>query len=86
MFAFDSLLYKIVLNELTRKIWIALLVLTLNWAALHDIFVGEPDDWMVWLFMIGSALLLVSYFIGETRHVACSLPNTFTHGLVKTSS
>lgn len=49
-----------------RKILIALFVLALlalDWAALHDILKGEANVWMEWLFVLGSALLLITVFI-----------------------
>jgi len=45
-----------------RKALIALSVLVLlalNWAALHDILKGEQNVWMEWSVVLGSALLLI---------------------------
>jgi hypothetical protein len=53
-----------------RKILIALFVLVLlalNWAALHDILKAEPDTWMEWSFVVGSVLLLAAYLIRKIR-------------------
>ena len=53
-----------------RKIIIALLVsilLALNCAALHDILRGEANVWMEWLFLIGSARLLLAFFVRKVR-------------------
>lgn len=49
-----------------RKIIIALLVfvlLALNWAALHDILKGEPNVWMEWTVVLGTALIPITFFI-----------------------
>jgi uncharacterized membrane protein len=36
-----------------------LVVLALNWAALHDIIKGEPNPWMEWTIVIASLMLLL---------------------------
>ncbi len=44
-----------------RKVLIgalSLLLLGVDWAALHDILKGERDVWLEWAFLIASALLL----------------------------
>lgn len=53
-----------------RKVLIALfvlLVLALNWAALHDILKGEANVWAEWAFVIVSVLLLAVYLIRKMR-------------------
>lgn len=47
-----------------------LVLLALNWAALHDIIKGEPNVWMEWSFVTGSVLLLITYSIRRMRQVA----------------
>jgi uncharacterized membrane protein len=45
-----------------RRILVALfvlVVLALNWAALHDIIKGEPNPWMEWTIVIASLMLLL---------------------------
>jgi len=40
-----------------RRLWSLLLivvVLGLDWAALHDILKGEPNTWMEWIFVLAS--------------------------------
>jgi hypothetical protein len=39
-----------------------LLVLAMDWAALHDILKGEADAWMEWTFLLASFPLLLVYF------------------------
>jgi len=53
-----------------RKTLIALSVLVLlalNWAALHDILKGEQNVWMEWSFVLGSALLLIIVLMRKMR-------------------
>lgn len=53
-----------------RKVWITLfvlLVLALNWAALHDILKGEADVWAEWAFVTASVLLLAVYVVRKVR-------------------
>jgi hypothetical protein len=38
-----------------------LILLALDWAALHDIIQGEVTVGMEWAFVIGSVLLLLAY-------------------------
>jgi len=45
-----------------------LVLLALNWVAIHDILEGEPNVWMEWTFVIGSAFLLAVYWFRKTRH------------------
>ena len=40
-----------------------LLMLVLDWAALHDILKGESDVLLEWSFVIGSVLLLIVLLI-----------------------
>ena len=54
-----------------RRIFLALfvlVVLALNWAALHDILKGETDVWLEWSFVISSLLLLFVYMIRKVHH------------------
>jgi hypothetical protein len=54
-----------------QRIWIALfvlLLLALDWAALHDILRGEPDVWLEWSFVVGSLLLLLASVVRKRRH------------------
>ena len=37
----------------------SLVLLALDWAALHDIIKGEQDVWMEWLFVFISFTLLI---------------------------
>ena len=56
-----------------RKILVALLVLillALNWAALHDILKGEADVWMEWSVVFLSVLLLGTYAMRKTHQPA----------------
>jgi uncharacterized membrane protein YdcZ (DUF606 family) len=46
---------------------LVLVLLALNWAALHDIIKGEPNLWMEWSFVIGSVLLLLVYATRKIR-------------------
>lgn len=46
---------------------LVLVLLALNWAALHDIIKGEPNLWMEWRFVIGSVLLLLVYATWKIR-------------------
>ena len=41
---------------------LVLLVLGMDWAALHDILKGEADVWLEWVFLIASLPLLIIYF------------------------
>jgi hypothetical protein len=53
-----------------RKTLIAvsvLVLLALNWAALHDILKGEQNVWMEWSFVLGSALLLIIVLMRKMR-------------------
>ena len=53
-----------------KKLWIGLVVmvvLALDWAALHDILAGEPDTWMEWGFLAASLLLFAFYFLRKRR-------------------
>jgi hypothetical protein len=36
-----------------------LILLALDWAALHDIIKGEQDVWMEWSFVLLSLILLI---------------------------
>jgi|OpeIllAssembly_1097287.scaffolds.fasta_scaffold866456_1 hypothetical protein len=36
-----------------------LVLLTLDWAALHDIIKGEQDVWLEWLYVLVSIIFLV---------------------------
>ncbi len=50
---------------MARKIlggFLVLLVLGMDWAALHDILKGEADVWLEWTFLIASLPLLMIYF------------------------
>jgi len=40
-----------------------ILLLALNWAALHDILKGEPDVWLEWSVVISSALLAFGFVV-----------------------
>ena len=46
------------------------ILLALNWAALHDIIKGEPNVWMEWSVVSGSAILLVLYLLKKVRQPA----------------
>lgn len=46
---------------------LVLVLLALNWAAMHDIIKGEPNLWMEWSFVIGSVLLLLVYVTRKIR-------------------
>jgi len=49
--------------EVDMKKWLValgfLVLLTLDWAALHDIIKGEQDVWLEWLYVLASITLLV---------------------------
>ena len=49
--------------EVDMKKWLValgfLVLLTLDWAALHDIIKGEQDVWLEWLYVLVSITLLV---------------------------
>jgi hypothetical protein len=49
--------------EVNMKKWLIalgfLILFALDWAALHDIIIGEQDVWMEWLFVLASLILLV---------------------------
>lgn len=48
--------------------WLFVLALAaLNWAALHDILIGEQDVWMEWTFVSASLFLFIAYVIRKTR-------------------
>jgi hypothetical protein len=42
---------------------LVLIVLAMDWAALHDILRGEQDVWMEWVFLVASFPLLGWYFL-----------------------
>lgn len=44
-----------------------LLVLAVDWAALHDIIKGEPDPWMEWTFVLCSAVLFAALCVRWVR-------------------
>ena len=49
--------------EVDMKKWLValgfLVLLTLDWAALHDIIKGEQDVWLEWLYVLVSIIFLV---------------------------
>jgi len=45
----------------------ALLLLALNWAALHDILKGEQDVWLEWTLVVVSLLLGNAYLARKWR-------------------
>jgi hypothetical protein len=49
--------------EVNMKKWLIalgfLILFAFDWAALHDIIIGEQDVWMEWLFVLASLILLV---------------------------
>ena len=49
--------------EVDMKKWLValgfLVLLTVDWAALHDIIKGEQDVWLEWLYVLVSITLLV---------------------------
>ena len=49
--------------EVNMKKWLValgfLVLLTLDWAALHDIIKGEQDVWLEWLYVLVSIIFLV---------------------------
>ncbi|HEU0293528.1 MAG TPA: hypothetical protein VFR47_12375 [Anaerolineales bacterium] len=51
----------------TATAMLVLVLLALNWAAMHDIIKGEPNLWMEWSFVIGSVLLLLVYVTRKIR-------------------
>jgi len=44
------------------SVFLVLMVLALDWAALHDILKGEPNIWLEWTFVIASLPLLLIFF------------------------
>ncbi len=36
------------------------LLLALNWAAVHDILIGEPDVWMEWTVVVASLVIVLA--------------------------
>jgi hypothetical protein len=48
--------------EVDMKKWLValgfLVLLTFDWAALHDIIKGEQDVWLEWLYVLASIILL----------------------------
>ncbi len=50
------------------RIGTVLLILALDWAALHDILEGESDVWAEWLFVFLSVVIFVIMIIDWTRN------------------
>jgi len=53
-----------------RKVWtvlFGLIVLALDWAALHDIIQGEADVWLEGVFLAASLSLFVVYLLRGRR-------------------
>jgi hypothetical protein len=58
-------------GPMKKLVWIAVLlvVLVLDWAALHDILLGsEPDYFLEWTWLVGSTLVLAgAAWVGMRR-------------------